>query len=234
MILQGTLVNMAAVAIGCGAGLVIGKGIPERASDNLQKGLGLCTLYIGISGALVDVQILAVVLSMAVGALIGGLADLDGMLRRLGDMIQEKMKMGGKSSVSDAFVSASLLFCVGAMSIVGSIQSGLGDHGTIYTKSLLDGVMAVVFTSRFGFGVIFSCGAILVYQGFFEILASVVGPYMTDPLTALIACVGSIIIAGLGLNMIGAAKIKVMNLVPAIFDAVPVYYLFEWIAKLNA
>lgn len=232
MILQGTLINMATVALGTGLGLIIGKGIPERVSDLLQKALGLCTLYIGISGALVDTEILAVIISIAIGAVIGGVLDLDAALRRLGDKIQEKLKTKGESSVSDAFVSASLLFCVGAMSIVGSIQSGLGDHGTIYTKALLDGLLAVVFASRLGFGVIFSCAAIFIYQGFFELLASVVGPYMTAPLTALIACVGSIIIAGLGLNMIGAAKIKVMNLVPAIFISIPIYYIYEFLSKL--
>lgn len=232
MILQGTLVNVAAVALGTGIGLVIGKGIPDRVSDLMQKGLGLCTLYIGIQGAMVDAKILAVIISMAIGAVIGALLDLDARLKRLGDRIQDKMKTKGNSSVSDAFVTASLLFCVGAMAIVGSVQSGLGDHSTIYTKALLDGVMAIVFTSRFGFGVIFSCAAILIYQGFFEVLASVVGPYMTDPLTALIACVGSIIIAGLGLNMIGAAKIKVMNLVPAIFVSVPVYFIYDFITGL--
>ncbi len=232
MILQGTLVNVATVALGTGIGLIIGKGIPDRVSDLMQKGLGLCTMYIGIQGALVDAKILAVIISMAIGAVIGALLDLDAMLRRLGDRIQDKMKTQGNSSVSDAFVTASLLFCVGAMAIVGSVQSGLGDHSTIYTKALLDGVMAIVFTSRFGFGVIFSCPVIFVYQGFFEVLASVVGPYMTDPLTALIACVGSIIIAGLGLNMIGATKIKVMNLVPAIFVSVPVYFIYDFVTGL--
>lgn len=232
MILQGTLVNVAAVALGTGIGLLIGKGIPDRVSDLMQKGLGLCTLYIGIQGAMVDAKILAVIISMAIGAVIGALLDLDARLKHLGDRIQDKMKTKGNSSVSDAFVTASLLFCVGAMAIVGSVQSGLGDHSTIYTKALLDGVMAIVFTSRFGFGVIFSCAAILIYQGFFEVLASVVGPYMTDPLTALIACVGSIIIAGLGLNMIGAAKIKVMNLVPAIFVSVPVYFIYDLVTEL--
>lgn len=232
MILQGTLVNVATVALGTGIGLLIGKGIPDRVSDLMQKGLGLCTLYIGIQGAMVDAKILAVIISMAIGAVIGALLDLDAWLKHLGDRIQDKMKTKGNSSVSDAFVTASLLFCVGAMAIVGSVQSGLGDHSTIYTKALLDGVMAIVFTSRFGFGVIFSCAAILIYQGFFEVLASVVGPYMTDPLTALIACVGSIIIAGLGLNMIGAAKIKVMNLVPAIFVSVPVYFIYDLVTGL--
>lgn len=232
MILQGTLVNVTTVALGTGIGLLIGKGIPDRVSDLMQKGLGLCTLYIGIQGAMVDAKILAVIISMAIGAVIGALLDLDARLKHLGDRIQDKMKTKGNSSVSDAFVTASLLFCVGAMAIVGSVQSGLGDHSTIYTKALLDGVMAIVFTSRFGFGVIFSCAAILIYQGFFEVLASVVGPYMTDPLTALIACVGSIIIAGLGLNMIGAAKIKVMNLVPAIFVSVPVYFIYDLVTGL--
>lgn len=233
MILQGTLVNVATVALGTGIGLIIGKGIPDRVSDLMQKGLGLCTLYIGIQGAMVDAKILAVIISMAIGALIGALLDLDSALRRLGDKIHDKMNTkGNNSSVSDAFVTASLLFCVGAMAIVGSVQSGLGDRSTIYTKALLDGVMAIVFTARFGFGVIFSCAVIFVYQGFFEVLASVVGPYMTEPLTALIACVGSVIIAGLGLNMIGAAKIKVMNLVPAIFVSVPVYFIYDIVAGL--
>lgn len=228
MILQGTLVNIVTVLIGGTLGCVFGRFIPEKSGELLQKGLGLCVLFIGIEGAMTGVSILPVIFSIALGALIGEGLKLEQHLESLGDKLQAKMK-GKGGSVSEAFVNASLLFCVGAMSIVGSIESGLGNPTTIYTKALLDGFMAMVFASRLGIGVLFSCFVILIYQGAFELLAGVVSPYMTDPLTALISCVGNILIMGIGVNLVLGKKVSVMNLVPAIFISVPMFYLFELI-----
>lgn len=231
MILTGTIVNIVTVLIGGTVGCLAGKAIPEKSSELIGKGLGLCTLFIGISGAMTDAYILPVILSVALGALVGEGLALEQRLHALGDRLQSAMK-GKGGSIAEGFVSASLLFCVGAMSIVGSIQSGLGDHTTIFTKALLDGVMAIVFASRFGVGVLFSCAVILVYQGAFELCAGLVEPYMTDALTAQIACVGNILIMGLGINMVLGQKMRVMNLVPAVFIIIPVYYAYVWLISL--
>lgn len=228
MILRGTSVNILAVALGGALGCLFGKLIPERSGDLVQKGMGLCTLFIGIEGAMTGAPILPVIFSIAIGALVGEGLKLESRLEALGDKLQAAMKgRGGK--VSEGFVTASLLFCVGAMAVVGSIESGLGRYTTIYTKSLLDAFMAMIFASRLGVGVIFSCITILVYQGTFELLAGVVAPYMTDPLTAMLGCVGNILIMGIGINLIFGKRISVMNLVPSILLAVPFYYLFEMI-----
>lgn len=226
MILQGTLVNILTVLIGGTLGCVLGRFIPARSGELVQKGLGLCVLFIGIEGAMTGSSILPVIFSIALGALVGEGLKLEQRLEHLGDRLQAKMK-GKGGSVSEAFVTASLLFCVGAMSVVGSVESGLGNPTTIYTKALLDGFMAMVFASQLGVGVLFSCFVILIYQGAFELLAGAVAPYMTDPLTALISCVGNILIMGIGINLVFGKRVSVMNLVPAIFLAVPFFYLFE-------
>lgn len=228
MILQGTLVNILTVLVGGTLGCLFGKLIPERSGALVQKGLGLCTLFIGIKGAMTDAPILPVIFSVALGALVGEGFRLEAHLESLGDKLQAKMK-GKGGSVSEGFVNASLLFCVGAMSVVGSIESGLGNPTTIYTKALLDGFMAMIFASRLGVGVLFSCFVILIYQGAFEALAGVIAPYMTDPVTAMLSCVGNILIMGIGINLVFGKKVSVMNLVPAIFLSVPMYYLFELI-----
>jgi len=226
VILQGTLVNILTVLVGGTLGCLFKRIIPEKSGELVQKGLGLCVIFIGIEGAMTGASILPVIFSVAIGALIGEGLRLEQRLESLGDKLQAKMK-GKGGSVSEAFVTASLLFCVGAMSVVGSVESGLGNHTTIYTKALLDGFMAMVFASRLGNGVLFSCFVILIYQGAFELLAGVVAPYMTDPLTAMLSCVGNILIMGIGINLVFGKKVSVMNLVPAIFLCVPMYYLFE-------
>lgn len=219
---------MITVLIGGTLGCVLGRFIPKSSGELVQKGLGLCVLFIGIDGAMTGASILPVIFSIALGALVGEGLKLEQHLEHLGDKLQEKMK-GKGGRISEAFVTASLLFCVGAMSVVGSIESGLGNPTTIYTKALLDGFMAMVFASQLGIGVLFSCFVILIYQGAFELLAGFVAPYMTDPLTALISCVGNILIVGIGVNLVLGKKVSVMNLVPAIFISVPMYYLFELI-----
>lgn len=214
------VVNAAAVIIGSCIGLLLKKGIPDRFSDILMKGLGLCTVYIGVSGALKGENTIILIISMVVGALIGEGIDLDEKLNRFGNFLEEKFKSkdGGKVSIAEGFVTASLLFCVGAMTIVGSLQSGLtGDHEMIFAKSMLDFVAAIIFASSLGIGVIFSAVFVLVYQGAIVLLAQWISPLLTDYTINEMTCAGSVIIIALALNMLGLTKIKVMNFVPAIF-----------------
>ncbi len=216
----GTIVNTIAVIIGASIGMLLKKGIPEKLSDTMMKGLGLCTLYLGISGSLEGQNSLILIISIVIGALIGEGIDLDAKLNHFGSWIESKFKSkdGEKISIAEGFVSASLLFCVGAMTIVGSLQSGLqGNHEMLFNKSMLDGVAAVIFASTMGVGVMLSAAFVFVYQGAITLAARWVAPFLTDTIIAEMTCVGSVIIIGLALNMLGITKLKVMNYVPAIF-----------------
>ncbi len=216
----GTIVNTVAVIIGASIGMVLKKGIPDKLSDTMMKGLGLCTLYLGISGSLDGKNSLILIISIVIGALIGEGIDLDAKLNQLGNWLENKFKSkeGGKVSIAEGFVSASLLFCVGAMTIVGSLQSGLqGNHEMLFNKSMLDFVAAIIFASSMGIGVMLSAAFVLVYQGAITLLAQWVAPVLSDVVIAEMNCVGSVIIIGIALNLLGITKLKVMNYVPAIF-----------------
>lgn len=215
----GVIVNTLAVIVGGLVGLLIKKGVPERFSDAIMKGLGLCVLYIAIKGAFDGTNVLVLIVSVAIGAVVGTLLKLDEGVRAIGDKLQQRFKSGdGKSTFAEGFVTASLLFCVGAMTVVGSLDAGLtGDNSTLYTKALLDGIMSVVFASTLGVGVLFSAAFIFVFQGSIALLAGVIQPLLTDYSIAEMSCVGSVLMIAVATNMMSITKIKVMNLVPAIF-----------------
>ena len=227
--LTGTVVNALGVVVGGGVGLLIGKKIKKELSDRLMGVLGLCTLLIGATGAVLpktfegdattySQNIILIILCMVIGTLIGELLDLDGRINRLGQWVQSKFKNGARTPVAEGFVTASLLFCVGAMAIVGSIESGLtGDHATIFAKTLLDTVAALVFAASLGVGVLLSAGCVFVYQGLLTTIAYFAGNFLTNEMIAQMSFVGNLIIVGLSLNMIKLTKFRVMNMVPAIF-----------------
>lgn len=219
MKLAGAIFNVITILVGGGLGLLFQKGLPQRFQDILIKGMALCVLYIGISGTLEGENPLITVISIALGAIVGELLDLDGKMNRAGDWVQSKFK-GSQSPISQGFVTATLLFGVGAMAIVGSLQGGLtGNHSVIYTKSIIDGVMAIILTSQLGFGVMLSAIPIFVYQGGIALLAGVLEPVLTDAAVAEMTCSGSVLIMALGLNMLGITKLKVVNYIPAILFA---------------
>lgn len=216
----GTIVNTIAVICGATIGMLLKKGIPERLSDTLMKGLGLCALFLGISGSLKGENSLILIISMVVGALIGEGIDLEDKLNRLGKWLEGKFKSkdGKQVSIAEGFVTASLLFCVGAMTIVGSLQSGLqGNHEMLFNKSMLDFVAAIIFSSTLGIGVMFAAAFVFIYQGAITLAAQWIAPFLSERVIAEMTCVGSVIIIGLALNMLGITKLKVMNYVPAIF-----------------
>ncbi|GKU23799.1 DUF554 domain-containing protein [Clostridium folliculivorans] len=222
----GTLVNFGAIVIGGILGLLLKGGIPERLSKTIMNGLALCVLYIGISGALKGDNPLLIIISIAVGALIGELIDIDNLLSKFGVFIEEKFKKITKNSpIAEGFVTSSLLFCVGAMAIVGSLQSGLeGNHTVLFNKSILDGISSIVFASSLGIGVIFSAFAVLIYQGSITLLATLIQGILTTTVINSMTAVGSLLIIGLSFNMLGITKIKVANLLPAII--IPMIYSF--------
>ncbi len=220
----GTIVNALAVIGGCIIGLIVKGRLTEKISNTIMSGLALCVLYIGISGALKGEDTLLLIICIAVGALIGEIIDIDKRLNNLGDYIEKKInskkndKKADKISISEGFVTSSLLFCVGAMAVVGSLESGLqGNHTTLFAKSVLDGVSSIIFASSLGIGVMLSSVAILVYQGSITLLAGCLSSVLTDSVISNMSAIGSLLIMGLGTNMLGASKIKVANLLPAIF-----------------
>ena len=233
--LTGTIINTLVILAGSAVGLGIhalagrfssvlgekGARLGERLQALMMQGIALCVLYIGISGSLKGQNTLAAILSMALGAILGELLDLDGRMNRLGQWVQDKLshilKAGG-NSVADGFVTASLVFCVGAMSIVGALENGLtGQFDTLKAKAVLDGVSAVVFASSLGLGVVLSAGAVFLYQGIIALAASALSPLLGDAVIAEMTCVGSLLIVALSFNNLGMTKIKIMNLLPAIF-----------------
>lgn len=221
--LIGTLVNTGTVIAGSLIGMLLGNILPERLRDTVMKGLGLCTVFIGVTGMLDGTNALITIISIAVGAVIGELCDLDGHLNRFADGLERRLRRGRKEggpSLAEGFVTASLVFCVGAMTIVGALNDGLtGNHEMLFTKATLDFVSAMIFASSLGIGVMLAAAAVLVIQGGIACLASLVAPLLQqNPATIPeMTVVGSVLIVGLGLNLLGITKLKVMNYVPAIF-----------------
>ena len=229
-------INVAAVLLGGTIGLFFNRSFPQHIADTVMKGLALCVLLIGISGALEGNYILITILSVALGGALGEWLDLDGRLNWLGQKLEEKFgakKNAGDStiaprkSLAEGFVSASMLFCVGAMAIVGSLQSGLtGDHSTIIAKSLIDGIAAILLASSLGAGVLFSAAAVFVYQGSIVLLAETLEPLLDAATVAEMSCAGSLLIVGLALNMLDLTKLKVTNYIPAVF--LPILFFQIW------
>lgn len=232
--LLGTLVNTCTVIAGALIGMLLKKGIPKRISDTVFYALALVTIYIGISGSLAGKNTLIAVIVMVLGALIGEALDIDKRVNSIGKKLENKFDKGNQSSTfAQGFTSASLLFCVGAMTIVGCLQAGIkGDNTILFTKSAMDFVSSMIFASTMGIGVLFSAVFVLVYQGLITLLAGVISPLLTDAVIAEMSCVGFIIIIGLGLNMLNVTKLKIMNFVPAIFLPILFCPLYDWLASI--
>lgn len=219
MVLLGSLVNSAAIVLGGSIGLVLKKGLSDRLANAVMNALALCVLYIGVSGMLKGENVLITILSMVAGTLVGDGLQLDKKINQLGDTIEKMVASPNERvSVSKGFVTASLLFCVGAMAIVGALQSGLtGNHDTLFAKSLIDGIASIVMASSLGIGVLLSAGLILIYEGGISLFANVLAPLLTDSVINEMTCVGSLLIVGLALNMLKLTDLKIMNYAPAVF-----------------
>lgn len=215
----GTIVNVAAIILGSLAGTLFKKAISDKMGDVLMRGIGLCILFIAVQGSLAGKNALVLIISMVLGTIVGEGFDLDKRLNILGEKIQAKVSKNNTSSVSEGFVTSSLLYCVGAMAIVGSLQSGLsGNHDMLFTKSMLDGMTAIILASQFGgLGILLSAFPVFIYQGAITLLSHWIAPFLSDLVVAEMTCVGFVIIIGIGLNMLKITKLKVMNYVPAIF-----------------
>lgn len=239
MIGQGTIVNTVAILAGGLIGTVVKSGLPQRYRGIIMQAVGLSVVIIGVSGALQEIfrvlpgegrlgsdYIMLMILSLVTGSVIGEWIDIDARLERLGQWLQNRFAAGDGNFVQ-GYVTASLVFCVGAMAILGALQDGLkGDTRTLYAKSILDGISSIVFASTMGVGVIFSAVSVLIYQGSITLAARFVEPWLTPEVTSQMSLVGSVLIMAIGINLLDIKKIKVGNMLPSIFMPL-VYYLAQ-------
>ena len=225
----GALINAGAILAGGGVGLLLRGRISKEFSRNLMRILGLCTIIIGISGALAGYEhIIALVIILALGTFVGEVARIDCGLNKFGKFMQRKLtKDEDSSTFAQGFVEATLLFCVGALAILGPLESGLtGNYNIIITKSIIDAVATMMLASYLGVGVLFSAFAVFLYQGTIEFFAGFLYGVFTPELIIIISAVGGIMVLGIGLNMVLDSKIKVANFLPGFLFAVGYYYLF--------
>lgn len=215
----GVIVNFAAVVAGGILGSLLRGGIPEKYRTLINQGLALCVGVIGITGAIATQNMLLIIISIVVGAILGTLIGIEEGVNTLGNWAQKRFSSGG---FADGFVNATLLFSIGSMAVVGSLSAGFGDSSTLLAKAAIDGVSAVIIASSFGIGTAFAAVPMTIYQGAIALLAGVVRPYMTDAMILEMTAAGSVLIIALSLNMLGLVKIKVANLLPAMF--VPCVY----------
>lgn len=242
MVGLGTIANMAFILVGATVGILIKGGLKQRFQDTIMNALGLAVMFIGISGTLqglftVDggtlgtTNVMLMVVSLAIGAFFGELIDIEARLERIGEKIKTALKVQGESGKNfvEGFVNSSLLFCIGAMAIIGSLQDGLsGDASMLYAKGFIDGTSAIFFAAALGSGVFFSIIPLGLYQGLITFSAKFIEPYLSDQLIANISCIGSVLIFGIGINLIFGKKIKCGNLLPAVL--VPLVY--ELVTKM--
>ncbi len=226
----GTLVNILAIVAGSLVGLAFRGGIPLHYHQTVIQAIGLAVVLIGITGALKTQDILVVIFSLAVGSLVGESLRIETRLNQLGNWLENKCSQSG-GGIAKGFVSASLIYCVGSMAIVGSMESGLaGNHQTLYAKSVLDGISAIIFASSLGAGVLFSAISVGVYQGILTMSAVLMKPYLIPLVVDQMSSVGGILIMAFGFNLLEIKKMNVGNMLPAIFMPLA-YYMFQQIIR---
>ncbi|MCH5255877.1 MAG: DUF554 domain-containing protein [Lachnospiraceae bacterium] len=230
----GTIINVIAVLMGGTLGILIKGGMKEKLQNILVQSCGLATLFIGISGTLQNMLILTdegisvqgtllLICSLVIGSFVGELIDIEGKLETAGEKLKGMIKSKNDSRFVDGFVTASLVICIGAMAVVGSLQDGLtGDYSMLLSKSVLDFIIIIVFASTMGIGVLFSALPLGIYQGLITLLAVFIAPYMTDSMISSLSLVGSALIFGVGVNLIWEKALRVGNMLPAL--CVPVIY----------
>lgn len=224
----GTVVNTVAIIAGSLLGLLFKGGIPESYNRTVLKSVALAVLLIGMLNALKTEQILLLIFSLAIGSLLGEMIKIEDRLDHLGNWLESRFASPG-GSVAQGFVSASLLFCVGAMAIVGSLESGLsGSYQTLFAKSVLDGIASIVMASSLGIGVLFSAASVLIYQGLITLAASALQPFLVASVIKEMSAVGGLLIMAIGFNLLDFPRIKVGNMLPSIFIPLIYYILLPW------
>lgn len=235
MVLTGTLVNGLAIIVAGFIGLMV-QNIPEKMKTTVLQAIGLAIILLGLQMGLQTEDFLLVIGCLAVGAVLGEWIGIDSYLNKLGEWIESKLKpakSGESGKVAQAFVTTSLIYVVGAMAVLGSIDSGLrADHSLLYTKAMLDGLSAIIFASTMGFGVLLSAIPVMLYQGMIALLATYIAAFVPDVLLEKfileMTAVGGVMVVAIGLNILGLTTIRVANLLPAL----PVLALVIWILSL--
>ena len=221
----GTIVNALAIIAGSLLGLLLNRGIPDNYKTIVMSGVGLSVVLIGLKSALVSGSMMIVIFSVILGAVTGEFLKIEERLEKLGRYLENKMalKSSQQSSFARGFVTASLVFCVGSMAIVGSLESGLtGNHQTLLAKSVLDGVTSIIFASTLGLGVLFSSLPVFIYQGLITLTAVFLKTFLVPETISQMTSVGGLLILAIGLNMLKITSIRVGNLLPGIF--LPLFY----------
>jgi uncharacterized protein len=234
MILLGTLVNGLCIIIGTLLGKLFHR-IPQRMKDTVMSGIGLAVMVLGLQMSFKSEQFLIVILSLVGGAIIGELVDLDLKLNQLGNWLEKKLGSSEESSISQGFVTATLIFVIGAMAIIGALDSGIrGDHNVLYTKAIIDGFTSVILATTLGIGVLFSAVPVMLYQGTIALFATQIDRFvpavLLESFVVEMTSAGGIMIVAIGLNLLGLTKIRVANLLPGILVVallVSIFYYFN-------
>jgi len=233
----GPTVNALAIVVCALAGCFLIRGIPSRLEEIIKKAIGLSIIFVGMKGAFDNQHVLLLILSMVIGAVVGELINIDAFMVRVGVWAERKLGMGGAAggtgavsaakpgrSFAKGFVTASILYCSGSMAIVGSMQSGLmGNHELLFAKSILDGVISIVFGASMGIGVVFSAFPVFIYEAAIALASMALKNLLTPDIIREMSAVGSLVVAAIGFNFLEIKEIKVANLIPAIF--IPLVYL---------
>ncbi len=218
MIFLGTIVNTITVLIGSFIGLFLkGKHI-ERIGERIFQFFALLTIMIGVNGSTDLSQIYLIIGSIVIGTIIGELLQIDHGIHVLANRVQRRFTKGGDTSFAEGWIQTSLLFCLGSMTIVGSFEAGIHDvHTILITKAILDGVASTLFSSKYGIGVMMTAVTVFIYQGLLVLMAYYIGPFLTVETIAVVSTIGSMLLIGVGLNMLDLTKLKLANFLPAVF-----------------
>lgn len=221
----GVITNTLTVILGSILGMAFSKFISEKYTSAIMTAIGLCTLYIGIDEAFSGENTLVLIISLVLGTATGTFLDIDGAINKFGKCLENKFSGNKKVPVAHGFVTASLLFCIGSMTIVGSLNAGLnGDNTLLLTKSVLDLMSSCILASSLGIGVLFAASLVFIFQGSLVLFAKLVGPLLSQSAQSELICASSVMIIALGLNLIGVTKIKVANMLPALIIAPIIVY----------
>ena len=234
----GTLINVIAILIGGLIGLFVKKGLNQKVLDSVMRAIGVAVMFVGISGALTGLLkveggalntsgTMLMIISLILGTFIGELIKIEDRLESIGESLKNKVKVKDGGNFVEAFVTTTLIFCVGAMAIVGSIQDGLtGDYTMLAAKSILDGILALIVASTMGVGALFSAIPVFIYQGGITLLAEFISPILSEELILNLSYIGSTLIFGIGVNQVFGKKIKTGNMLPALLIPI-IYELFN-------
>jgi uncharacterized membrane protein YqgA involved in biofilm formation len=221
---MGTLINAVAIIVGGALGLLFRERFPERITQTALHVMGLFTLLVGVRMAIQGEELIMVLISLALGAMLGEWMNIEDRLERFGLWLEARLHLT-EQSPAKGFINASLLFCVGSMAIVGSITEGLnGDRSILVTKAIMDGILSIAFAAGMGVGVLGSALPILLYQGSLTLLASKLQAFFTPPMIGELTSVGGVIVMGIGVNILGLKKVRVGNVIPALVIIILILY----------